>query len=118
MNIMIFTIKKLYSNFLNSLNGLKFALKEHSFLIEILGGLILIPYLVIVDLNGIFKIIIFSIYFILLASELLNTSIEKLADKITKENDMDIKKIKDLSSASVFVILILLIILLIISFII
>ena len=109
------TIKKLYLNFLNSLNGFKFALKEHSFKIEILGGLILIPYLFIVNINEIFKIIIFSIYFILLASELLNTSIEKLADKITKENDMDIKKIKDLSSASVFVILILLIILLIIS---
>tara|TARA_Y100001958_G_C21075716_1_gene433715 strand:+ start:375 stop:671 length:297 start_codon:yes stop_codon:yes gene_type:complete len=88
------TIKKLYLNFLNSLNGLKFALKEHSFKIEIIGGLILIPYLFIINLNEIFKIIIFSIYSILLALELLNTSIEKLADKITKENDMDIKKLR------------------------
>ena len=109
------TIKKLYSNFFNSLNGLKFALNEHSFVIEILGGLILIPYLFIIDLNEIFKIIIFSVYCLLLALELLNTSIEKLSDKITKKNDKDIKKIKDLSSASVFLILILLIILLIIS---
>ena len=109
------TIKKLYFNLKNSFSGLKIAFKEHSFVLEILGGLILIPYLLIIDSNEIFKIIIFSVYFLLLGFELLNTSIEKLSDKITKDNDMDIKKIKDLSSASVFVILILLIILLIIS---
>ena len=108
-------IKKFYSNFLNSLRGLKFALKEHSFLAEIFGGFILIPYILIIDLQNIFKIIIFSVYFLLLAFELINTSIEKLSDKITKKYDKDIKKIKDLASASVFVIFLLLIILLIIS---
>ena len=44
-----------------------------------------------------------------LAFELLNTAIEKLSDKISKNFDADIKKIKDISSASVFIILILLI---------
>ena len=51
-----------------------------------------------------------SIYFLLLAFELLNTAIEKLSDKISKNFDPDIKKIKDISSASVFIILILLLI--------
>jgi len=50
-----------------------------------------------------------------LAFELLNTAIEKLSDKITKNFDEDIKKIKDISSASVFVILSLLIVSLILT---
>jgi len=102
-------MKKILKNFLNSLNGLKVSLKEHSFILEIIGGFVLIPYLIISEINIFFKIIIGTIYFLLLAFELLNTSIEKLSDKISKEYDPDIKKIKDISSASVFIVLILLI---------
>jgi diacylglycerol kinase len=112
---MIKTIKKLYLNLINSINGLKLTLKEHSFIIEILSGIILIPYLIIADLNNIFKLIIITIYFILLAFELLNTAIEKLSNKVNQNFDKDIKKIKDISSASVFVILILLIVVLILA---
>ena len=112
---MIKTIKKFYLNLISSINGLKFTLTEHSFIVEILGGFILIPYLIIADLNNIFKLIIIIIYFLLLAFELLNTAIEKLSDKVTKNFDEDIKKIKDISSASVFVILSLLIVSLILT---
>jgi len=112
---MIKTIKKFYLNLISSINGLKLTLTEHSFIAEILGGFILIPYLIIADLNNIFKLIIIILYFLLLAFELLNTAIEKLSDKITKNFDEDIKKIKDISSASVFVILSLLIVSLILT---
>ena len=112
---MIKNIKKFFLNFINSMNGLKLTLTQHSFIAEILGGFILIPYLIIADLNNIFKLIIIIIYFLLLAFELLNTAIEKLSDKVTKNFDQDIKKIKDISSASVFVILCLLIVLLILT---
>ena len=106
---------KLYKNLLNSFNGFKEGLKEHSFILEILGGLFLIPYLVVSSMDNLFKLIIVLVYFMLLALELLNTAIEKLSDKITKKFDPEIKKVKDLSSSSVFVILILLLILLTIS---
>ena len=102
-------MKKIFSNLVNSINGLKITLKQHSFIIEIVGGLILIPYLIIIELDNVFKLIIITIYFLLLAFELINTAIEKLSDKISKNFDSDIKKIKDISSASVFIILILLI---------
>ena len=102
-------MKKIFSNLINSINGLKITLKQHSFIIEVVGGLILIPYLIIAELDNIFKLIIITIYFLLLAFELINTAIEKLSDKISKNFDSDIKKIKDISSASVFIILILLI---------
>ena len=108
-------MKKIFTNLINSINGLKVSLKENSFVLEIIGGFILIPYLIVSDLNNIFKLIIVSIYFLLLAFELINTAIEKLSDKISKKYDPDIKKIKDISSASVFVILILLLISLILA---
>ena len=108
-------MKKIFLNLIDSINGLKIALTQHSFIAEILGGFVLIPYLIITDLNNIFKLIIIILYFLLLAFELLNTAIEKLSDKITKNFDEDIKKIKDISSASVFVILSLLIVSLILT---
>ena len=108
-------MKKFFFNLVNSVNGLKIAMKEHSFLAEILGGFILMPYLLIISLDNVFKLIIILTYFLLLAFELLDTSIEKLSDKITRDLDTDIKKIKDLSSAAVFMILMLLIILLILT---
>ena len=108
-------MKKIFLNLINSINGLKITLTQHSFIAEILGGFVLIPYLIITDLNNIFKLIIIILYFLLLAFELLNTAIEKLSDKITKNFDEDIKKIKDISSASVFVMLSLLIVSLILT---
>ena len=109
-------IKKLYFNFINSINGLKVACKEHSFIIEILGGIILIPCLIFLELNILFKLLIIFTYLLLLAFEIVNTAIEKLCDKITKEIDSDIKKIKDLASASVFVVLTALMVLIIFTF--
>ena len=112
---MIQTIKKLYSNFLNSINGLKVSLNENSFILEIIGGIFLIPFLLIAEIEFLFKILIVIIYFLLLAFELINTSIEKLSDKVNKKFDLDIKIIKDISSAAVFLVLIILIFLIIFS---
>ena len=112
---MIYTIKKLYFNLINSINGLKLGIKEHSFLIEIIVGFILIPYVFISHMEDFYKISIIIVYLLLLAFELINSSIEKVSDKITKSIDSDIKKIKDLSSSAVFIVLILLIFLVIIS---
>ena len=107
---------KFIINLFNSINGLKLALKEHSFVAEVLGGIIFIPYVLFSDLALIFKLILMTVYFLLLAFELVNTAIEELCNKITLEIDADIKKIKDISSASVFIILITLIILIFCSF--
>jgi diacylglycerol kinase (ATP) len=114
---MIKSIKKLFSNLINSVNGLRVVFKEHSFIVEIIGGIALIPFLIITEIEIINKILIISVYFILLAFELINTAIEKLSNKITRDYDIEIKEIKDLSSSAVFVILLLLFIVLIITFI-
>ena len=107
---------KLYNNFINSINGIKIALKENSFVLELIGGIFLLPYLFFLEASLLLKMLILSVYFLLLAFEILNTSIEKLSDKITREIDLDIKNIKDLASAAVFVVLLILIILIVFTF--
>ena len=109
-------IKKFYFNLINSFNGIKIALKEHSFIAEILGGIILIPYIIFLHTSILLKLLIITAYILLLAFEIFNTAIEKLCDKITKEIDDDIKAIKDLASAAVFLVLIILLILIFLTF--
>ena len=108
--------KNLFNNLLNSLNGLKIVFKEYSFILELILGIFLIPYIFLSNIDFTHKIILFVLYFLLLAFEVLNTSIEKLCDKITKEHDLDIKNIKDLSSAAVFLILLILVVIFLVTF--
>ena len=103
-------IRKLFLNFINSINGIKIVLKESSFVLEIILGIVLIPSVLFTEMSVLIKLFIVSTYLLLLAFEIINTAIEKLCDKITRKIDPDIKQIKDLSSASVFIILIILII--------
>ena len=103
-------MKKLYSNLINSLNGLKIVLKENSFILELVLGFFLIPYIFLSNIDFNYKIILSVLYFLLLAFEIMNTAIEKLCDKITTDLDPKIKNIKDLSSAAVFIVLLILIV--------
>ena len=109
-------IKKLYSNLINSLNGLKIVSKENSFILEIVLGFFLIPYIFLSNIDLNYKIVLSVLYFLLLAFEIMNTAIEKLCDKVTTDIDPDIKKIKDLSSAAVFLLLTLLVIIFLVTF--
>ena len=109
-------IKKLYSNLINSLNGLKIVSKENSFILELLLGVFLIPYIFLSNIDLNYKIILSVLYFLLLAFEIMNTAVEKLCDRVTTDLDLEIKKIKDLSSAAVFIVLLILIITFLISF--
>ena len=109
-------IKKLYSNLINSLNGLKVVFRENSFILELVLGVFLIPYILLSNIDFNYKIILSVLYFLLLAFEIMNTAIEKLCDKVTTDIDPDIKKIKDLSSAAVFLVLTLLVIIFLVTF--
>ena len=48
-------MKKLLLNLKNSLTGLISMLSEHSFVLELMGGLILIPYILFADINYTYK---------------------------------------------------------------
>ena len=109
-------IKKIYENLINSLNGLKIVINEKSFVMELILGVFLLPYLLISNIDFNHKLLLLVLYFMLLAIEIINTAIEKLSDKFTKDFDNDIKSIKDLASAAVFLTLIILIVTFILTF--
>ena len=109
-------IKKIYKNFINSLNGLKIVINEKSFVMELILGVFLLPYVLISNIDFNHKLLLLVLYFILLPTEIINTAIEKLSDKFTKDFDNDIKSIKDLASAAVFLTLIILIVTFILTF--
>jgi diacylglycerol kinase (ATP) len=47
------------------------------------------------------RLALIGVLVLLLVVELLNTAIEKLADRVTRENDDAIKRVKDMGSAAV-----------------
>ncbi|MDA8548427.1 diacylglycerol kinase [Candidatus Pelagibacter bacterium] len=108
-------IKKLYNNLLNSINGLKVVIKENSFILELILGFFLVPYIFLSNIDYNQKVVLFILYCLLLAFETMNTAIEKLCNKLTTDFDPKIRDIKDLSSAAVFIILIVLIIIFLIT---
>ena len=86
-------IKKLFLNLINSLNGLKIVSKENSFILELVLGVFLIPYIFLSNIDLNYKIILSVLYFLLLAFEIMNTAVEKLCDRVTTDLDPEIKKI-------------------------
>jgi diacylglycerol kinase (ATP) len=96
-------LKRLFSATFNSLRGLldgvktEPAVREEAILLAI-GlplGLVIAP--------GVgWYVGMIGTLLILLAVEFLNTAIEKLADHVTREEHIDIRRIKDFGSAAVF----------------
>jgi diacylglycerol kinase (ATP) len=96
-------VKRLFSATLNSLRGLAYGIKHEAavreeailLVVGILLGLAVAPSM------AWYAAMIGSLL-VLLAIELLNTAIEKLADYVTLERHVEIRKIKDFGSAAVF----------------
>jgi diacylglycerol kinase (ATP) len=96
-------VKRLFSATLNSLRGLGYgirheaALREEALLLVagILLGLAVAP-------SVAWYVAMVGSLLILLAVELLNTATEKLADYVTRERQVEIRRIKDFGSAAVF----------------
>jgi len=96
-------VKRLFSATLNSLRGFAYgirheaALREEAILlvVGILLGFAVAP-------SVAWYVAMIGSLLVLLAIELLNTAIEKLADYVTLERHVEIRKIKDFGSAAVF----------------
>jgi diacylglycerol kinase (ATP) len=96
-------VKRLYSATLNSLRGLGYALRHEPAVREeaILLGIALPLGFFLAPAASWYVAMIGSLL-VLLAVELLNTAVEKLADFVTRERIVEIRRIKDFGSAAVF----------------
>jgi diacylglycerol kinase (ATP) len=91
----------------NSWNGLAFAIRSEQAIREELAALILsVPLAWLIGTTPARRVEMVAVILLLLVVELLNTAIEKLADRLTTDRDPQIGRVKDMGSAAVGVTLI------------
>jgi diacylglycerol kinase (ATP) len=87
---------------LNSRNGLIFAVRSEQAIREELGALILsLPLAWVIGATTMRRLELVAAVVMVLVVELLNTAIEKLADRLTTDHDPQIGRVKDMGSAAV-----------------
>jgi diacylglycerol kinase (ATP) len=98
---------RLWRATINSRNGLIFAVRsEQAIREEVVALLLAIPAAWLVGVTVMRRVELVCAVGLILAVELLNTAIEKLADRLTRDHDPQIGRVKDISSAAVGVTLI------------
>ena len=86
-----------------AINGLKDMLKtETSFKLELLLGIILIPTLLLIDIDTTNKLIMFMSMMAVLIAETINSAIERVVDLVTLEHHEMAGRAKDVGSTIVF----------------
>jgi len=97
-------LTRLVKAFGYSLAGFKAAwLNEAAFRQEVLLCLVLVPLAVWLGDNGVERALLISCLLLVLITELLNSAIEAVADRVSQERHPLIKQAKDFGSAAVFV---------------
>ena len=92
---------------INSRNGLAFAIRSEQAIREELVALLLaLPLAWLIGATPMRSVELVASVLLVLAIELLNTAIEKLADRLTTDHDPQIGQVKDLGSAAVGVALV------------
>jgi diacylglycerol kinase len=93
----------LINSFINAFRGVKYALRERSFFIQVIVGFFAVILALALDLPFAETAAIILLSFLVLVSEILNTVIEKTLDVVSKEQNPEIAKIKDLAAAGVLI---------------
>jgi diacylglycerol kinase (ATP) len=95
-------VLRLWRATINSWNGLIFAARsERAIRQELFALLLALPLAWLVGTNAARRAELMAVVVLLLAIELLNTAIEKLADRLTTDHDPKIGHVKDMGSAAV-----------------
>jgi diacylglycerol kinase (ATP) len=86
----------------NTWNGLNFAARsEQAVREELVALLASLPLAWVIGTTPIRRVELVGVLLLLLSVELLNTAIEKLADRLTLDHDPQIGHVKDMGSAAV-----------------
>ena len=91
---------------INTRNGLVFAIRSEQAIREELVALALsLPLAWLIGVTTMRRIELVAVVVLVLVVELLNTAIEKLADRLTTDHDPQIGRVKDMGSAAVGIML-------------
>jgi diacylglycerol kinase (ATP) len=92
---------------INTRNGLAFAIRSEQAVREELAALALaLPLAWLIGATAMRRVELVAAVVLVLVIELLNTAIEKLADRLTTDHDPQIGQVKDMGSAAVGVALV------------
>ncbi|MBR0695119.1 diacylglycerol kinase [Bradyrhizobium lablabi] len=92
---------------INSRNGLAFAIRSEQAIREEVAALVLsLPLAWLIGATVMRRVELVAAVALVLVIELLNTAIEKLADRLTMDHDPQIGRVKDMGSAAVGVALV------------
>ncbi len=93
---------RLWRATINSWNGLRSGFtSERAIREEVVALVLALPLAVMIGTTMARRIEMIAVVMLVLTVELLNTAIEKLADRVTMEHDSQIGRVKDLGSAAV-----------------
>jgi diacylglycerol kinase (ATP) len=95
-------VQRLWRACINTWHGLTFATRSEQAIREELFALLLaLPLSLLVGTTAARRLELVGVVLLLLTVELLNTAIEKLADRLTTDHDPQIGAVKDMGSAAV-----------------
>ena len=98
---------RLWRATINTRNGLAFAIRSEQAVREEVFALVLsLPLAWVIGVTLMRRIELIAAVAMVLVVELLNTAIEKLADRLTTDHDPQIGRVKDMGSAAVGVALV------------
>ena len=100
---MIKAIKQVLKATRHSLSGLQYAFtSEFAFQIELFLTILIIPFAFFLDVSPLSRAMMVASWLLVLISELVNTAIELIVDRISEEPHHLSKRAKDVGSAVVF----------------
>jgi diacylglycerol kinase (ATP) len=95
-------VKRLWQATINSWNGLVAATRsEQAFREELAALAIGVPLAFFLAADAGWRFALIGSLVLLLVVELLNTAIEKLSDRVSRDQDPEIKRVKDMGSAAI-----------------
>jgi diacylglycerol kinase (ATP) len=97
------SVERLFRATINSWHGLIACAKSEAAFREELALLVVgVPLAFVITGDTGERFALIGVLFFLLIVELLNTAIEKLSDRVTRDQDPLIKRVKDMGSAAIF----------------
>jgi diacylglycerol kinase (ATP) len=95
-------LDRLWQAAINSWKGFAFAARtERAFQQELVALAIAVPAAFVLTGSAAMRLVLIGAVLFLMVVELLNTAIERLADRVTREIDVAVGAVKDMASAAV-----------------
>lgn len=89
--------------FKDAIRGIRLTLSENNFRIHLIAGLLVTSFIQMYPVTRTHQAILIACIGFVLMAEVFNTSIERISDRITLQQDEKIRNIKDIAAGAVLI---------------